>query len=428
MAISALPRATRLFLVGNTVSMAGNGLVIAFTLIYLHDGRHVALPVVGALLATSSVVGLIVVPIAGILLDRLGARKVLAYLILGQAITEVLLAWAHDAITALPAMVLYGATWVPMFSAIRTMIGGLTPDPVTQQRAFAINFTLQNAALGTGTTIGAAFADVSHPGSFQALFVIDAATCLLFLAVFPFLPDLRLARHHDEAPAGYRQVLAHRGLRLVTVASLILAFTGYPAFDSGLPAFSTVVAHLSAHVVALALSVNTAIIVAFQLIALRLVGRIRRSQALALAGLVFAASWAVFGLAGLPISVGWRIACVFGFTATFGIGETMMMPTVGPLINSLADERVRGRANSLTTFSSSLAFIVSPALATGLIAAGAAGVWIGLLCAGCLSMVAISARLRRALTVEQDRVGASPPDRRARAETKGQNLIKTKSS
>ncbi len=42
-------------------------------------------------------------------------------------------------------------------------------------------------------------------------------------------------------------MLAHRGLRLVMVASLILAFTGYAAFDSGLPAFATVQAHVSAH-------------------------------------------------------------------------------------------------------------------------------------------------------------------------------------
>lgn len=44
---SALPRVTRLFLAGNAVAMTGNGLVIAFTLIYLHQARGIALPVVG---------------------------------------------------------------------------------------------------------------------------------------------------------------------------------------------------------------------------------------------------------------------------------------------------------------------------------------------------------------------------------------------
>ncbi|HEY6314081.1 MAG TPA: MFS transporter [Streptosporangiaceae bacterium] len=416
------PRATRLFLAGNTVSMTGTGLVIAFTLIYLHQVRGLALPVVGALLAVSAATGLIVVPTCGVLLDRLGARTVLAGILVGQAVAQVLLAWAHNAATALPAMLLYGATWAPMFPALRTMLAGLTPEPVMQQRAFAINFTAQNAALGVGTTIGAVLASITHPGSFQVLFLANAVSCLLFAAVLPLLPNLRRPRAHGEPRIGYRDVLAHRGLRLVMVASLFLAFTGYAAFDSGLPAFSTVQAHVSAHVVALSLTVNTAFIVAAQLIVLRVVRRVRRSVALAAAGLILAASWAIFGLAALPITPAGRIACVFGFTALFGLGETVVAPTMGPLVNSLTDDRVRGRANSLSAFGQSLALIVCPAIATGLIAAGAAAVWIGLLCLGCLGMVAIGAVLRRTLTDEQDSVTPAPAVPTATA-GRGRNLI-----
>jgi hypothetical protein len=47
--------------------MAGNGLVIAFMLIYLHQVRGLALPVVGALLAASAAAGLIVVTMIAVL-------------------------------------------------------------------------------------------------------------------------------------------------------------------------------------------------------------------------------------------------------------------------------------------------------------------------------------------------------------------------
>ena len=100
---SALPRVTRLFLAGNAVAMTGNGLVIAFTLIYLHQARGIALPVVGLLLTAGAAAGLLAVTVSGILLDRLGARRVLTSIILGQASAQVLLAWAHNAATALPA-------------------------------------------------------------------------------------------------------------------------------------------------------------------------------------------------------------------------------------------------------------------------------------------------------------------------------------
>jgi Major Facilitator Superfamily len=148
MPTARMPRPTRLFLAGNTVSMAGIGLVIGFILIYLHQVRGLALPVVGGLFAASAAAGLLVVPILGILLDRLGARQVLTGIQLGQGTALVLLAWVHTAAAALPVMLLYGATWAPMFPALQTMIAGLTPDPAAQQRAFAINFTLQNAAIG----------------------------------------------------------------------------------------------------------------------------------------------------------------------------------------------------------------------------------------------------------------------------------------
>src|SRR5215472_4947373 len=369
MPAAAMLAATRLFLAGNAVAMTGNGLVLAFTLIYLHQARGIALPATGALLAASAAAGLLAVTFSGVLLDRLGARRVLTAIIVGQAAAQVLLAWAHNAATA------------------------------------------QNAAIGLGTVFGAAVANVHHPGSFQALFLANAASCLIFAAVLTFLPALRTAPTRKERRVGYRDVLAHSGLRLALVASLIVAFTGYPAFDSGLPAYASVEAHVSARIVALSLTVNTALIVLAQLFVLRRVRRARRSSALAVSGLILAVSWAVFGLAALPVAATGRIAFVFGFTALFGLGETVLAPTVSPLVNRLTDDRLRGRANSLAALSQSLAFIICPALSTSLIAAGAAAVWIGLLCAGCLGTVAVGARLRRVLTSDQDHVTEAPATR-----------------
>ena len=413
--VTRMPRTTRLFVAGNTVSMFGTGLVLPFLLIYLHQVRGIALSVVGALLAGGAVAGLIVGPIAGALIDRLGTRRVLVAILLGQAVADVLFAVAHNAETALPAVLLYGALWIPMIPTLATMIAGLTPDPVTQQRAFAINFTAQNAALAIGAAVAAAVvgAGAQNPTSFQALFLANAASCLLFVAVLPFIPNPRRPRQRSEPKAGYRDVLAHPGLRLVIVASLLMAFVGYPAFDSGLPAFSTVVAHVSVRVVALSFTVNGAFIVATQLLVLQLVRRLRRSVAVMLIGVIWAASWALLGLSALPALPGARVAGVLAFTAVFGLGETFFSPTLGSLLNSLADDRIRGRANSISGFSLSLGFIASPAIVTGFIAAGAAAMWIGLLCLLCIGTIGIGITLGRKLTSEQDHVGthaAALPD------------------
>jgi MFS family permease len=303
-----------LFLAGNAVAMTGNGLVIAFTLIYLHQARGIALPVVGVLLAASAAAGLLVVTVSGVLLDRLGARPVLTGIMLGQAAGQVPLAWAHDAASALPALLLYGATWAPMFPALATVIGGLTPDPAAQQRVFAVNFTVQNAALAVGTLLEAAVANVHHPGSFHALFLVNAVSCLIFAAVPRLLPTLH------TAPQG-RSSEPATGTCLPTSAS-----GSYWWRRSSLRSPAT--RHLTPGCRPTRQSKHTCRRVRGPIAhhqhgphrarpAVRVAPRPASpgSSALAVSGLILAVSWAVLGLAALPTAPIGRAAFVFGFTA-----------------------------------------------------------------------------------------------------------------
>ena len=105
-------------------------------IIYLHQARGIALPMVGAMLAAGAATGLIVVLVCGALMDWVGARLVLGMILLGQVVAAVALAWAHNTLTALPAVLIYGATWAPMFGAISTMLNGLTSEPALLQRGF----------------------------------------------------------------------------------------------------------------------------------------------------------------------------------------------------------------------------------------------------------------------------------------------------
>jgi MFS family permease len=388
--------------------MLGTGLVLPFMIIYLHEARGIALPVVGALLAAGAATGLLVVLACGALMDRVGARPVLGMILLGQVVAEVGLAWAHNTLTAWPAVLIYGATWAPMFGAISTMLNGLTREPAMQQRAFAVNFATQNMALGIGAAVAAVVVRTHHPGTFQVLFLANGLSCLLFAALLPALPNLRRTRVVNETRVGYRYVLSHRGLRLMILASLLLGFIGPGSFDSGVPVFASVAAHVSDHAIALSFTVNTAVIVAVQMHMLRLVRRHRRSSALAAIGVIFAVCWVLLGFAEVIDGPGWRIAILLAFTGLFGVGETVVAPTRNPLINSLADDRIRGRANSISGFAASLALILSPAIVTSLLAAHLEALWIALLCLSSLGIVAIAARLRVTLTAEQDFVEQAP--------------------
>ena len=392
----------RLFLAGNFLSMLGTGLVLPWMIIYLHEARGIALPVVGAMLAAAAVTGLVVGLVCGSLIDRVGARLVLGMILVGQAVDAVALALAHNTLTALPAVLFYGATWTPMFGGISTMLNGLTPEPALKPRAFAVNFAVQNLAIGIGAAVAGVIVRNDHPWTFQVLFLANGLSCLLFAVLLLPLPNLRRTRVVNETRVGYRYVLSHRGLRLMILASLLLAFIGPGSFDAGLPAFASLAAHISDRAIALSFTINAAVIVAIQLLVLRIVRRYRRSSALAAIGLIWAISWALLGFAEVVGGSGWRIVILFAFVSLFAVGETIVAPTNKPLINSLADDRIRGRANSISGFSQSIALIVSPAVVTSLLAVHLGAVWIALLCLGCLGTVAIAARLRVTVTAEQD--------------------------
>lgn len=183
---------------------------------------------------------------------------------------------------------------------------------------------------------------------------------------------------------------------------LLLALTGYAALDSGLPAYANVVAGVSPRVIALSLSANTLLIVVAQIGILALLRGRRRTQGIAVVGLVWSASWLLLGSAALPDSVAARGWLVLAFAALFGLGETFMSPTVPSLTNALAADSIRGRTNALASGMYSIAFMISPALSAGFIAAGLGWVWIALLCAGALVATVLAVRLGRRLSVEQD--------------------------
>jgi MFS family permease len=401
---TAFPPAVWVLIGGDVVSSFGTGMILPLNLIYLHEVRGIPLAEVGALLALASAVSLVTVPLSGVAIDRLGARRIYVLVLVVQALSQGALGWAHSAATALPGLLLLGASMGPSFPAFASTMAGLCPDPARQQRAFAVNFTGVNIGFGLGGVVAAAVADVRHPASFQWLYLANGFSCLLFALALSRLPNIRPAHEPGSAKRGYREVLSQRGLRSVIIASLVLAFTGYAALDTGLPAYGTAEAHVTVTVIALSMTVNTAVIVCAQLIVLRVIRRLRRSRALAVVGLIWGLAWAILGLSALPAPSWLRVGCVLAFAGLFGLGETFMAPTISPLINHLADDRIRGRANALSSATYSVAFVVSPAVSTSMIAVGFGAAWIVLLCAGCLATVALAVGLGRRLTGTQDHV------------------------
>lgn len=394
-----LPREVRRLIAGTGLNSFGNGLTLPFTLIFLHEVRGIALPTVGLLLAVPGVVGLLAVPVSGALVDRLGPRTVLRIALAAQALAYLAIAAAHTPVAALPGVVLLGVGQGPSFPASNALLSGLVQGGWAA-RAFGVQFTVLNACLGVGGLVGATFVDVARPSTFLLLFVTNAVSCAGYGLLLP-RPAARQPHGAGADAPSYREVLADPVFRRVLVVSLLFALTGYSALDGGLAAYGRVVGGVSPRVIALVFVVNTVVIVLGQLTVLRLLRARRRSEALAGAAAVWAVSWALLLAVPLLPHTG-RVAAVLAYGGVFGLGETLMAPVLGPLVNALATDRLRGRYNATQGATFSIAFVVGPALAALLVANGLGTAWVAALVVGCLLSSALAVRLRRRLTPQQD--------------------------
>ena len=406
MTVRLSPPVRRLIL-GTTLSSFGTGLTLPFTLILLHEVRGISLPVTGALLALPGIVGLAAVPVSGALVDRVGPRAVLRGAMLFQAAANLVLGMAETVPVAAVALVLLGLGLGPSFPASSALLAGLTDGREQQSRAFGLQFTLLNASIGTAALLGALVVDVERPMTFVWLYVGNAVSCLVFALIVP--PARVRPAVEDEEQASYREVLADPVFRRVCLVSLLLALTGYAALDGGLAAYARVVGDISPSVIAIVFTVNTVVIVGGQLLVVRLLRGRRRSTALAGAGAVWALAWLTLGsLAVLPPG-GARVAAALAFGAVFALGETLMAPTLGPLVNALATDRLRGRYNALQGATFSIAFVLMPALSGALIGFGLSALWLLLLVSGCAAVAVLARSLRTGLSDEQDGVAVAVP-------------------
>ncbi|MGE3414330.1 MAG: MFS transporter [Dehalococcoidia bacterium] len=96
----------------------------------------------------------------------------------------------------------------------------------------------------------------------------------------------------------------------------------------------------------------------------------------------------------------------------FGVGETLLSPTVPAIVNDLAPDRLRGRYNGAYTLAWTTGYIAGPALAGFALAAGQ-GHTLFLAMIAALAAAALAAlRLERSLPADINRIApveAEPP-------------------
>nr|WP_218154868.1 MFS transporter [Agromyces sp. CF514] len=399
----ALPTEGRWLLSTVAIQTLGRGLTLPFTIIYLHEVRGFDLALSGTLMGLIAVVGLIVTGPGGSLIDRYGARRILIVGLIAMLLGNVLLAFAtHPAVAAVGLVLIgvnFGVSW-PGFNALIASV--VTGD--LRQQYFGINFALVNLGIGVGGIIGGFYVNVEAPETFVTIFLVDAASALIPMALL--LGPLRHVRTQADAPAdgeaaeggGYLQIIRRPAVIWVTLLTFVAMFVGYGQMEAGFPAFARQVAEVPTSTIGFAFAANTLVIVLLQFAVLKRISGRRRTRVMWVMALVWAVSWLLLGATGLVPGTFAATIGVIAFMAVFAFGETLLQPTVPAVYNDLASDHNRGRYNAVNSAAFQGGAIAGPIAAGFLLDHGLHGVFIGIMVVCCLGIGVMALALERRIT------------------------------
>lgn len=416
----AMGAAMRRIQAGNALSAFGLGFTVPYLYVYVAQVRDLGASTAGAVLAVFAMAALLVLPFTGQAIDRRGPLPVLVGSAVLASVGAFLMGLAGNVPAVVVSAALLGAGTAVLQPALGTLIVWCS-TPTTRTRAFATQFFLANLGLGVGGLIGGQIVDESRPGSFTLLFSVEA---VMFLVLAGVAVTIRLPRPAAlttgldlpqdtlvRSGGGLRALLGHRAMVQLCVLGFVLFFACYGQFESGLAAYGTEAAGIDPATLGMALAANTAMIVIAQFAVLRLVERRRRSRVIAAVGLIWTVAWLVAGYAGLGHGSETMATAAFISTyALFGLGESMLSPTVAPLVADLAPPSMIGQYNSVFALVKQLALAVGPAVG-GPMGAALHGPYIVTFVLFSLGVSVLALRLGKQLTPVQDRPALLPASR-----------------
>lgn len=241
-------------------------------------------------------------------------------------------------------------------------------------------------------TAGAASGPASVSTATGSIGAIDAATGAIAAV------DLDGDGHADGAArsrGALRVIFAQPAMRWTAVVTIALALGFYAQFESGLPAYGITVLDVDPSAIGLAAAINCLVIVALQVIVVKLTAK-RSAPALLMAvGSIWVVSWLI--LSAAQFSPGIATALFVTTYGIFAVGETIYSPVLNPLTAQLAPKGMVGQTLGTIAALQTAFSAAGPLVAGVLLGAGLTDVFLGMHVAVSALAVFAAWRIKRAL-------------------------------
>jgi hypothetical protein len=170
--------------------------------------------------------------------------------------------------------------------------------------------------------------------------------------------------------------------RLLTANFIFVFCLSVP--EIALPLVLVTVLHASPAWAAAVFVANTVLVVALQVPVTIWMARFSRQTALAVSGVVIAASYLGF-LGAVELGHGWAAPALAAVSVLSTLGEIIYAGSATALVTAMAPEHAVGRALGRFTLSTGYSLAVAPVVITALAAHGEAALWLPLAAATLLS-------------------------------------------
>lgn len=359
-----LPRELWIVELGIFLNYVGWGSVLPFEVIYLHDGRGFGLGTAGLIVGVVTGLAVVAAPIAGIAIDRVGAR--------GTAVAAgVLLAAGYAGLAfvqrpwqgfaAAVAAGLGNGALLPSQSALVTTLVTRELRP----RATAVSRVAANLGAGLGAALGGLVA-ANGLNALVALFLANAFTYLAYVVILATIvpEDAR----GEPLPGGYRLLLRDRPFVRLALTNVAMIAVGWGVFTWILPPYAREELGAGPHLIGLLLFANALTVVLAQIPVARLEEGRRRAGSIAIGALAFVAA-CLLVLGAAQLSRGWANAALIVAVVVVGIGECFHTTALMPLVADLAPPELRGRYMAAMGLAWWLGLALAPTLGAQLLAA-----------------------------------------------------------
>ncbi|GAB3394386.1 MFS transporter [Humibacter soli] len=445
-----------LLVLASAIGSLGWGAVLPFQYAYAADTRGWGALVAAGASSLFSVGALVAAPVAGRLADRFNPVVVVVVSQLIGAAAVGSLVFVNQPGPFLAGMLVFGLGLSAAVPA-KQVLALRWSSHADRRKIFAYKFTGESLGMAAGAFLAGLVVDLNRTNGLDIGFVMAAAGFVLSSAIIAVagarvwsrgpMPEVvdevvavNVAGADDEGRASaralgavdaetgaiavmdredadpgrrrfggaLRAIFAEPAMRWTAVVTITLALGFYAQFESGLPAYALTTLRLDPSAIGTAAAVNCLVIVAIQVVVVKLTAK-RTAPALLMAvGGIWAVSWVILSVAQfMPGIASALFVMTFG---VFAVGETIYSPVLNPLTASLAPKGMVGQTLGTVAALQTAFSAAGPLVAGVLLGAGLADVFLVIHLVISLFAVFAAWRVKRALVARGPREHAAESD------------------